>query len=56
MIAVREANPALDIRMVFAADNKLHKHSPTRYSDWCVKNGFKYHIGIDVPREWLDSE
>lgn len=52
MRAVKRCNPDLDIRMVFGADNKLHKTSKLRYSDWCKKHGFPYAIG-KVPSEWL---
>lgn len=53
MIAVKKQNPEADIRFIFPIDNKLHKSSKTRYSDWAIKNGFTYHIGTDVPKEWL---
>lgn len=53
MLAVKKANPNLDIRFVFPQDNKLFSRSKTRYSDWCEKNGFKYHIGTEIPKEWL---
>lgn len=52
MLAVKAANPELDIRFIFAADNKISKRSNTRYSDWCKKHGFKYAIG-KVPYHWL---
>lgn len=52
MKAVKKCNPDLDIRMVFGADNKLHKTSKLRYSDWCKKHGFPYAIG-KIPSEWL---
>lgn len=53
MIAVKKANPSLDIRFIFPQDNKLTKKSKMRYSDWCNKNGFKYHIGTQIPDEWF---
>lgn len=52
MKAVKMCNPALDIRMVFAANNKLHSSSSTRYSDWCERYSIPWAIG-DVPKEWL---
>jgi len=54
MLAVRRCNPELDIRMLFQADNWLTKKKATRYSDWCERNGFVYHIGEVVPSEWID--
>lgn len=52
MALVIEANPTLDIRMVFMRDNYLRKGSKTKYSDWANKNNVKYAIG-EVPTEWL---
>jgi hypothetical protein len=54
MLAVRRCNPDLDIRMLFQADNWLTKKKATRYSDWCERNGFIYHIGEVVPSEWIE--
>lgn len=52
LLAVREANPGIDLRLAFAVDNKLHRKSKIRYSDWCIKNGFTYCIG-EIPNEWF---
>ncbi len=52
MKLVKEWHPDLDIRMVFMRDNKVHKKSDMRYSDWCEKNGIPYAIG-GIPEEWL---
>lgn len=52
MIAVKERNPTLDIRIVFAYDNKLNKNSNTRYTEWAKKNGFPCAVG-KVPPNWL---
>lgn len=53
-LLVREQHPELDIRMVFAYDNKIHKNSNTRYSDWCDKHGIIYAFK-KVPQEWIDE-
>jgi len=53
MIAVKKANPDLDIRLWFQKDNYLTKSKKSKYSDWAEKNGFKYHIGEELPKEWL---
>lgn len=55
LLAVKRLEPTVDIRLVFARDNKLHSKSNTTYSAWCVKNGFKFSVG-GVPREWFQSE
>lgn len=49
---VKETNPDLDIRMVFPQNNLIGKHM--RYSDWCEKYGFPYHIGPLVPVGWYN--
>ena len=55
MLGVRKANPTLDIRLVFMKDQKIHKLSKTKYSDWCEKHGFKYIISPkgEIPDEWI---
>ena len=55
-LAVRETNPDVDIRFVFMSDNKLHKNSSTRYSDWCIQHGFSFTIGgrsAEIPKGWF---
>lgn len=54
MLAVKMANPHLDIRFVFPKDNKLNKNSSTTYSEWCIRHGFPYAIG-NVPKEWFNG-
>jgi len=54
MLAVRNCNPDLDIRMLFQADNWLTRKKATRYSDWCKRHGFTYHVGEDIPYDWID--
>lgn len=53
MLRVKKAWPQLDIRLVFMQDNFLTKTSKTRYSDWARKYGFKYHVGISLPKKWI---
>ena len=50
--ACLDNDPCPDIRLCFAADNRLHAKSKMRYSDWCKKYGFKYAIGT-IPEEWF---
>ena len=52
MLAVREAHPTLRIVMLFMRDNKIHRNSKTKYSDWCMQNNYEY--AIKHPhKEWL---
>jgi len=57
MLDVKKAHPDKDIRFVFMADQKIHKLSKTRYSDWCEKHGFKYVVSKDatIPIEWIEE-
>ena len=50
--AVREANPLADVRLLFAADNKINAKSKMRYSDWCKKHGFEYAVK-ELPETWF---
>jgi hypothetical protein len=52
MLDVREANPTLNVRMLFMSDNKISKVSKTRYSRWCEDNNIIYAVGT-IPKEWL---
>lgn len=45
MVAVKAANPSLDIRFVFYSPNKKNIR-------WCEKYGFPYSIRT-IPEEWL---
>jgi hypothetical protein len=45
MVAVRKANPHLDIRFVFSSSSKRNKR-------WCEKYGFGYAVGTP-PKEWF---
>jgi hypothetical protein len=55
-LLVKQQHPHLDIRFVFSnSKTKLSKTSPTKYSDWCEKHGFKY-ADKTIPQGWLDEE
>lgn len=54
MIAIKECNPDLDIRLLFQRDNWLTKTKATRYSTWAERNGFVYHVGEQIPSEWVE--
>lgn len=57
MLAVRDKNPDLDIRIIFQRNSPscLGKGSKTRPSEWAEKNGFKFAIG-EVPKDWFKNE
>ena len=55
MLRVKETHPELDIRLWFQSDNWLTKKHTMRYSDWANKNGFKYHVGEEIPKKWLSK-
>jgi hypothetical protein len=52
MLAIQEAHPELDIKMLFQRNNKIHKRSLTTYADWCMENNYDFSIG-EVKEEWL---
>lgn len=49
---VKSQHPDLDIRMVFQRDNKIHKNSNTRYSDYCIRHSIPFTVG-EIPKEWF---
>jgi hypothetical protein len=55
LLAVRKANPGIDIRIVFdRSKSKLSKKSKTTYAEWCDKHGFPYADKV-IPIEWLSE-
>lgn len=52
MIAVKFANPDVDIRLLFAKNQKLNKNSKTTYMDWAKKHNFEAAVG-KIPKNWL---
>ena len=52
-LLIQAQRPDLDIRFCFQnASNKLYRGSPTSYSDWCEKYGFKY-CEKQIPDTWI---
>lgn len=49
ILGIFEANPGIDLRMVFMRDQKLTKVSKMKYSTWCEKHGIKYSIYPELP-------
>lgn len=55
LIAVKEANPGLDLRIVFQnPHNRLRAGSPTTYSAWAQARGFKW-CGPEIPARWFQE-
>jgi hypothetical protein len=54
MLAVKEQHPNLDLRIVFGANNKIHKAKAKRYAEWASEHGFKFGILV-IPQSWLKS-
>jgi hypothetical protein len=53
LVAVRDSNPDLDIRLLFQkASNKLRKGSPTSYGQWATRSGFVWAEGPAIPKDW----
>ena len=52
-LAVKCSNPKEDIRFLFQRDNPIRKGSKTKYSTWCLKNGYIFSVGESIPEEWL---
>ena len=65
MLAVKEAHPEVDLRIVFQSNSFVYKNrkkerrtsesTDMRYSDWADKHGFKYAIG-EIPEVWLKEQ
>ena len=55
LLAVREYNPDIDLRLLFYRKEKLRPALKTmKYNtDWAEHHGFQYAIGHEVPEEWL---
>lgn len=53
LIAVKESNPDVNLKLLFGSNNKLNKGTTKRYADWAAEHGFDYHIGKQPPKRWL---
>ena len=52
--AVKEANPDMDLRMVFQAPfNTISKKSKTTYAQWCEKLNIPWTSYANIPLDWL---
>lgn len=52
LILVRDQHPEIDLRLVFGANNKIHKEKQKRYSDWASEHKIKFCIK-QIPESWL---
>jgi hypothetical protein len=56
MVAVKQHNPDLDIRMVFMnSRTRVRKGSKMTYADWCEKYDFRYADGM-IPLKWFEEK
>jgi hypothetical protein len=54
-LLIRQQHPDKDIRFVFTRSaTKLYKGAKTTYSDWCVKNNFKF-ADKRIPDSWFNE-
>ena len=54
ILAVKKANPEIDLRMVFQAPyNTISKKSKTTYAMWCEKHAIPWTSYHNIPIEWL---
>jgi hypothetical protein len=54
-VLIKKQSPEIDIRFLFSnAQARLYKGSPTRYSDYCIKHGFRW-AHKTIPPDWLDE-
>ena len=57
MLAVKKANPDLDVRLVFQAPyNKISKSSKTTYAMWPERHGFQWCSYTTIPLSWLHED
>lgn len=49
LLAVKQAYPRVDLRLVFQRNNKLSKDSTTTYMDWAKQHGFPASVYPDLP-------
>ena len=54
ILAVKKANPEIDIRMVFQSPfNKISKKSKTTYAQWCDRHDIPLTAYHNIPLDWL---
>jgi hypothetical protein len=54
ILAVKKANPEIDLRMVFQAPfNTISKKSKTTYAKWCERHDIPWTSYHNIPLDWL---
>jgi hypothetical protein len=54
-LLIRQQHPEKDIRFVFTRSaTKLYKGAKSTYSDWCIKNNFKF-ADKKIPDSWFNE-
>ena len=51
LLAIKESNPGLDLRLVFQSDNWTTKKHTQRYTEWATKHGFPC-VVREIPDSW----
>jgi hypothetical protein len=54
MLAVIEANPHIEFRLLFMRDNWLTRTKKKRYTDWAKQKGIKCAVA-SFPEEWVEE-
>lgn len=49
------SRPDVSIRFIFGRDNWCTGKHKRRYSDWCSERGLKWHVGEEIPDEWVNE-
>jgi hypothetical protein len=52
LLLVKQQHPNLDLRIIFGANNKIHRDKQKRYAQWASENGIKFGIK-QIPESWL---
>ena len=55
MEAVIKQYPDETFVLMFMRDNRIHKNSTTKYSDWCEARGIDYSIN-EIKEEWIGGK
>lgn len=50
------SRPDVNLRFIFGRDNWCTKKHQRRYSDWCNERGIKWHVGEEIPEDWVPQQ
>lgn len=51
-LAMQREYPLEQYVLLFQRDNWISKTKTQKYSDWCRKHGFDFHVGTEFPGRW----